>query len=223
MVESLILVIDEVPFLVQSIEDAMGSLQRCIDLQSTDTKLKIVLSGSSVSFMEQQVLGNKSPLYGRRTAQIRLLPFTLPETKALYGGTLVNTILVQLITSGVPLYVSYFSSRKSFQENIKQLFFTSNALLYNEPLTILNMEVSDPPVFFTILELLAHGVNKNVELADKSGMSAPNVSYYLNLLQEIGLIAKKLPFGEKIERKPSGIYVMDCFCFISNMFIRTRL
>ena len=197
MVESLILVIDEVPFLVQSIEDAMGSLQRCIDLQSTDTKLKIVLSGSSVSFMEQQVLGNKSPLYGRRTAQIRLLPFTLPETKALYGGTLVNTILVQLITSGVPLYVSYFSSRKSFQENIKQLFFTSNALLYNEPLTILNMEVSDPPVFFTILELLAHGVNKNVELADKSGMSAPNVSYYLNLLQEIGLIAKKLPFGEK--------------------------
>lgn len=201
MVENLIFVIDEFPFLVQSIGDAMGTLQRFIDLRLPKTKLKLVLSGSSVSFMEHQVLGNKSPLYGRRTAQIKLLPFALRETKALYGGTLVNTVLVQLITSGVPLYVSYFSSTKSFEEIIKQLFFHSNALLYNEPLNILNMEVNDPPVYFTILELLAHGANKQFELADKSGMSAPNVSYYLTLLQEIGLVAKKLPFGEKNKKK----------------------
>ena len=201
MVENLILVIDEFPFLVQSIKDAMGTLQRFIDLKLSKTKLKLVLSGSSVSFMEHQVLGNKSPLYGRRTAQIKLSPFTLAETRALYRGTLVNTVLVQLITSGVPLYVSYFSSDEPIEESIKRLFFSSNALLYNEPLTILHMEVSEPQTYFTILELLAHGANKQSELADKSGMSAPNVSYYLALLQEIGLVAKKLPFGERNKKK----------------------
>ena len=205
---AIVLVIDELPFLAKSIPDAMGSLQRFIDLKASKTKLKLVLSGSSVSFMEHQVLGDKSPLYGRRTAQIRLLPFDLQETRRLYRGSLEETALVQMISGGVPLYISYFSLEESLEKNIQRLFYNSNGLLYNEPLNILNMEVNEPQTFFTVLELLAHGANKQVELADKSGMSSPNMSYYLSTLQEIGLVDKKLPFGEK-NRNRTIWYIKD--------------
>jgi len=200
-VDTLVLVIDEFPFMVQSILDAMGTLQRFIDLKFSKTKLKLVLSGSSVSFMEHQVLGEKSPLYGRRTAQVKLMPFTLPETKMMYGGGLAETVVVQHITGGVPLYVSYFSPDEKVEETIKRLFFSNNGLLYYEPLNILNMEVNEPQAFFSVLELLAQGANKQYELADKSGLSAPNISYYLATLRDIGLVDKKLPFGETNKKK----------------------
>jgi uncharacterized protein len=207
-VDTLVLVIDEFPFMVQSIPDAMGTLQRFIDLKFSKTKLKLILSGSSVSFMEHQVLGEKSPLYGRRTAQVKLLPFTLPETRRMYGGTLEETVLVQHITGGVPLYVSYFSPDEKAEEIIKRLFFSNNGLLYNEPLNILNMEVNEPQAFFSVLELLAQGANKQFELADKSGLSAPNINYYLATLRDIGLVDKKLPFGE-MNKKKTIWYIKD--------------
>ncbi len=206
--ELLVLVIDEFPYMVQSIPDVMGVLQRFIDLKLEKTKLKLVLAGSSVSFMEHQVLGDKSPLYGRRTAQCKVMPFDLSETRTLYGGTEINTVLVQEITGGIPLYVSYFSPDEVIEDSIKRLFFSSNGLLYNEPLNILNMEVNEPQAFFSVLELLAHGVNKQVELADKSGMSASNISYYLSTLQNIGLVDKKLPFGDANKKKTIW-YVKD--------------
>ncbi|NLE15936.1 MAG: ATP-binding protein [Spirochaetales bacterium] len=199
--ESLVLVIDEFPFMVQSIPNAMGVLQRFIDLKFKNTTLKLVLAGSSVSFMEHQVLGDKSPLYGRRSAQCKVMPFNLSETKTLYGGTEINTVLVQEITGGVPLYVSYFPPDEAIEDSIKRLFFSNNGLLYNEPLNILNREVNEPQAFFSVLELLAHGVNKLFELADKSGMSASNISYYLSTLQDIGLVDKKLPFGDANKKK----------------------
>ena len=46
-------------------------LQQLIDQHHGTGKLMLILSGSSMSFMERQVLGYQSPLYGRRTARSR--------------------------------------------------------------------------------------------------------------------------------------------------------
>ncbi len=206
--ETLVLVIDELPFLVKSISDAMGTLQRFIDLKFPDSKLKLILSGSSVSFMEHQVLGEKSPLYGRRTAQFKLRPFGLKETSMMYAGSQENTILIQLFTGGIPLYVSYFSPKESIEDGVGRLFFNSNGLLYNEPMNILNMEVNEPQTFFTVLELISRGANKQSELADKIGMSVPNIKYYLTILQNMGIIERKFPLGET-NRKKSIWFIKD--------------
>ena len=211
--EPLILVIDEFPFFCASIPEAMGVFQRCIDLRFPKTRLKLVLSGSSVSFMEHQVLGDKSPLYGRRTAQFKILPFSLQETKELYGGSDIDTVRVQAITGGVPLYVSYFSPKKNLEEEVARLFFHVNGLLYNEPMNILNMEVNQPQVYFTVLELMARGVNKHIEISDKSGLSPTQASYYLSTLRELGLVADILPFGEKNKKRTLWVIKDGLFLF----------
>ena len=67
--ERLIVVIDEYPYLAQSNPEISSLLQDKIDHLYKETRLMLILCGSSLSFMEEQVLGYESPLYGRRTAQ----------------------------------------------------------------------------------------------------------------------------------------------------------
>ena len=84
-VERHVLVIDEYPYLAESEPGISSLLQTLIDQHKTDSRLMIVLCGSSMGFMEHQVLGEKSPLYGRRTAQIKLQPFDVFEAAQMLG------------------------------------------------------------------------------------------------------------------------------------------
>ena len=211
--ESLVLVIDEFPYLCESIPDAMGIFQRFIDLRFPSTSLTLILAGSSVSFMEHQVLGERSPLYGRRSAQFKLQPFHVKETKALYGGNDEDSVLIHEITGGIPLYISYFSPSNPLRDEISRLFFRVNGLLYNEVLTLMNMEVSQPQLYFTLLELLAQGVTKHAELADKSGLGLTQVSYYLSILRELGIITNILPFRENNKKRTLWVITDGLFLF----------
>ena len=64
-----ILVIDEYPYLAESDRAVSSLLQALIDKYEKKSRLFLILCGSSMSFMENQVLGYKSPLYGRRSSQ----------------------------------------------------------------------------------------------------------------------------------------------------------
>ena len=74
--ERLIFVIDEYPYLANAEESISSRLQHIIDHRWQDSNLYLILCGSSMSFMEHQVLGYESPLYGRRTAQYKIQAMT---------------------------------------------------------------------------------------------------------------------------------------------------
>lgn len=196
----LVCVIDEFPDLARSVPSALGSLQTWADHRFPETKLCLVLCGSSVSFMEGQVLGSKSPLYGRRTAQIHVLPFTPKESRAFLGRSPEQCVVVQALTGGIPLYESYFCNSKSLERNIKELFLDSNGLLFTEPANLLNMEVERPLSYNTVLDAMGRGANRVVEIAGRCGYTTSNTSQILRTLESIGLVEKELPFGE---RRPS--------------------
>lgn len=75
--EQVILVIDEYPYLAESDPGVSSCLQTLIDRHKDKSNLFLVLCGSSMSFMEHQVLGHQSPLYGRRAMQLRIDPFVV--------------------------------------------------------------------------------------------------------------------------------------------------
>ena len=79
--ERIILVIDEYPYLAAAAPAVSSVLQACIDHKMKNGQLFLILCGSSMSFMEHQVLGYKSPLYGRRTAQFKITPFDFWEAR----------------------------------------------------------------------------------------------------------------------------------------------
>ncbi len=73
--ERLILAVDEYPYVAHSSKCLASTLQLLIDKYKESSKLMLILCGSSMSYMEDHVLAYKAPPYGRRTAQMKLLPF----------------------------------------------------------------------------------------------------------------------------------------------------
>jgi AAA+ ATPase superfamily predicted ATPase len=195
--ERLVFVIDEFPYLAGACRDVSSLLQIMIDRYRETSKLMLILCGSSVSFMENQVLGSESPLYGRRTAQFKMRPFTFFESlpfltvfshtdkAALYG-----------MTGGVPEYLNRISARKSVRDNAVDTFFSTSGYFFEEPSNLIKQELREPSTYNVIIESIAGGASRLNEIAAKSGLEGNKCAKYLNSLIALGLIIKEYPFGE---------------------------
>ena len=75
----LVLALDEFQWIAAASPGLMSALQHCWDREwKRAGNVVLLLCGSYLGFMEREVLGRASPLFGRRTAQIHLQPFRLP-------------------------------------------------------------------------------------------------------------------------------------------------
>jgi AAA+ ATPase superfamily predicted ATPase len=206
--ERLILAIDEYPYLVQSVEGISSRLQRMIDLHYKLGQAMLILCGSSMHFMEQQVLSQKSPLYGRRTAQMKIMPFTFQECCAYYSGVAPRDIAVYFgITGGVAEYMSFIDPEKTVDENIIRLYFEGRGRLYEEPGNLLHQELRDPRMYNEVLSAIAGGASKYNEIATKAALTTAGLNPYLKTLMELHIIKKELPPGKQGSKKP--IYRVD--------------
>lgn len=105
--EKLILVIDEYPYLAKSYPGIFSLLQIFLDRDWQALDFFVILCGSSMNFMERQVLGHESPLFGRRTAQLKLEPFTIFETRAYFPEMPLEDVAVLYgATGGIPFYLA---------------------------------------------------------------------------------------------------------------------
>ena len=77
--EKIIIVIDELPYWAEKDDSLLSVIQKYIDTQWNEKNIMLILCGSSLSFMENKVLSEKSPLFGRRSSQIKLEPFNYRE------------------------------------------------------------------------------------------------------------------------------------------------
>ena len=92
--ERLIFVIDEYPYLAKADKSISSRLQHIIDHVWKDSNLFLILCGSSMSFMEYQVLGYESPLYGRRTGQFKIKALNYKEI-TVFNTTLNNEVFLR--------------------------------------------------------------------------------------------------------------------------------
>ncbi|HHU88046.1 MAG TPA: AAA family ATPase, partial [Spirochaetales bacterium] len=181
--ERLVFVIDEFPYFANSVVGAMSALQHAIDHHLSKTQLMIILTGSSVSFMEQEVLGNKSPLFGRKTGVLHLKPMPLNESAILSNRGAVESVVVQAMTGGVPQYIEYFGDKEiPLMEAIENNWFNKGGLLYQEPSFLLSMETRNSGNYLQVLEVLASGKNTLNKIATKLNLPTPNISATLNTL-----------------------------------------
>ena len=206
----IILAIDEYPYLAQSYRGISSLLQTLIDKHKDTSKLFIILCGSSLSFMENQVLGYKSPLYGRRTAQFRIMPFDFAQTKEYFASSDFSKEDVALlfgITGGIPLYLSLMDKALSVEENIKQNFLSSSGYLFEEPGNLIKQECREPAQYNAIIRAIANGASRLSEISTKVGMESGLCSTYISKLTSIGIVKKEHPFREETSRKT--IYTLD--------------
>lgn len=208
--ERCVVVIDEYPYLAAADKSISSNLQSYIDSEWKDSKMYLILCGSSLSFMENQVLGYQSPLYGRRTAQIKLLSFDyVTSAQFVPNYSDEEKALVYGVTGGIPKYLELFQPELSVYENIIQLFFNSSGYLYEEPGNLLKQELRDVSTYNAIIEALASGATKVNEIVTKVHSDTATVSYCLKSLISIGIVEKCSAITDEDNKKKTSYVICD--------------
>ena len=162
----------------------------------------LILCGSSMSYMEDHVLAYKAPLYGRRTAQMKILPFDFEETCRYFKNFPdEEKAYVYGIVGGTPQYLLQMSDKLSIEDNIKNTFLNPNSALFEEPENLLKQEVREPALYNAIITAIATGASRMSEISGKVGESTNICSAYVKNLISLGIIEKETPYGEKASRK----------------------
>lgn len=201
--ERLILVIDEYPYLANCYGGISSLLSSFIDHKFLNSKLYIILCGSSLSFMENQVLGYQSPLYGRRTGQMKILPFKFNECRHYYSKfNNEDLAVIYGITGGIPLYMSKINENISIKDNIIENFFDTSSYLFEEPSNLIKQECREPMQYNAIIKAIATGSTKLGEISQVSGINDTGaVSNYITKLISLGLVEKEYPYHTKATKK----------------------
>lgn len=204
--ERLLVVVDEFPYACKSNPALPSAFQVAIDKHLKSSNIFLILCGSDQGFMEDEVLSEKSPLYGRRTAQLKLKPFDYhdaarmmpdcsPQEKLSYYASL----------GGTPYYLEGIKDDKSYIENMVDLFFSPSGRMFDEPGMLMRQELREPMVFNSVMRAISNGANKQGEIASAVGIPQGSLGFYLKSLVSLGLVEKVVPFGES-ERSRRGIY-----------------
>lgn len=210
--ERLVLAIDEYPYVARSSKSLASTLQLLIDKYRDSSKLMLILCGSSMSYMEDHVLAYKAPLYGRRTAQMKILPFDFEETCHYFKKLSdEDKALIYGIVGGTPQYLLQMNDALSIEDNIKNTFLNPVSFLYEEPINLLKQEVREPAIYTAIITAIAAGASRMSEISGKVGEDTNVCSAYIKNLMSLGIVQKETPYGEKESRK--SVYSIE-----DNMF-----
>ena len=210
----IVFVIDEYPYLAKAKPAISAMLQHIIDHRWAESRMFLILCGSSVSFMENQVLGKESPLYGRRTGQFKIEPLDYKETAVFHPNlSAEDHSLVYGITGGVPHYINKLDIRGSVDEALLDNFFDRSSYLYEEPGNLLNQELREPAIYNAIIKAIAEGASRMNEIKMKVGEENSLISKYLKTLIDLGIVRKETPVTEKPGKRTIYLLADNFFRF----------
>ncbi|MBN1410913.1 MAG: ATP-binding protein [Spirochaetales bacterium] len=223
--EKLLVIIDEFPYLAETDPSIPTAFQKIWDLHLKSSSVFLILLGSSISMMEKTVLHHKAPLYGRRTGQLLVKPFSFKSVKTMFPEkSLEETVSIYSSVGGTPLYLNQFAG-KNYINSVKNSIFTKGEPLYAEVDFLLREELKEPRNYFVILEAISLGKHKLSEIINESGLEKGTVSRYLSILDSLHITEKKIPVTEKIpEKSRKGLYVFsdNFFAFWFRFVFRNR-
>jgi|CXWL01.1.fsa_nt_gi AAA+ ATPase superfamily predicted ATPase len=203
--ERLVLVLDEFQWTVGASPELPSVLQELWDRKWRHSgRMMLVLCGSFVGFMEHEVLGKKSPLYGRRTAQIHLQPMSWHESSLLHSGwSLEQQTEAYFICGGVPQYLLAFDPKKSVRTNIETTLLDEFAPLYREPEFLLREELREVEKYHAVLYAVAAGETTQRRIAQVTGLPERSLHYWLEQLVQLGYVGRRFPLtgGPRNRRK----------------------
>ncbi len=198
----IVLVIDEYPYVARASKSLASTLQLLIDKNKDTSKLFLILCGSSMSYMEDHVLAYKAPLYGRRTAQLKINPFDFFETCCyLKNYSDEDKALAYGIIGGTPQYLLQLSDKLSIEDNIKNTHLNPASSIFEEPNNLLKQEVREPAIYNAVITAIATGSSKMNEISSKIGEDTSVCATYIKNLITLGIVKKESPYGEKSSRK----------------------
>ena len=195
--ERLVLVLDEFPYLCEANKGLPSLVQSFWDQRGKRSRLMLVLCGSQVSFMEREVLAERSPLFGRRTGQRRLEPLAPSEALRFFPSWSRGDALAAYgVLGGMPAYLMRFREERTLGENILREILRPEGFLFDEVQFLLRTELNSPATYNSILAAVARGAERVGDIALAVGVDSPTANKYLTVLRELRLVEREVPLTD---------------------------
>lgn len=205
--EKFILVIDEFQYLCMVNKSFSSIFQRIFDEKLKEKNIMVILCGSLISMMYSEVLAYDSPLFGRRTAQIKLKPIDFKYYPEFFKKKSHHSLIeMYSITGGIPKYILSFDREKTPLWNIEHNIFDRDNYLYSEPKFLLQEEINDLSRYFSILQSIAAGNTKISSISSQLEISSSGLTPYISKLIELDILEKEIPITEDIKNSKKALY-----------------
>ena len=206
--ERKIIVLDEFQYLGRSNPAFPSVMQKVWDTVLKNANVMLILCGSLVTLMQQQTLDYSSPLYGRRTAQIKLKQIRYPYYKDFYEGRSAEELIpFYAVTGGIPKYIESFRDCESVEDGIENCVLNPQSYLYEEPYFLLQNEVSEIGSYFSLIRAIAMGNRKLSDISAFLGVKQTSIPKYLKTLMDLDLVEREVPVTESNpEKSKRGLY-----------------
>ncbi len=206
--ERIVLVIDEFQYLCKANKAFPSIMQKAWDEILLKSNVMLILCGSLINMMTSQVLNYDSPLYGRRTAQIKLKQIDFSFYHEFNESlSLEEQIQQYAVTGGVPKYIELFDTKKNIYRSINENILATGSFLYAEPEFLLQKEVTEIGSYFSVLKTIAAGNHKLSKISSALGVSQSNLTSYLKTLIDLDIVEREVPITEENpEKSKMGLY-----------------
>lgn len=213
-----IVILDELPYLLESDPAFASYLQAAWDHQFKKTRVKLFVSGSHVGMMTRLV-EYQAPLYGRMTAQLPLRPLAFPDTAQLLPHYDVQKRLaVYAILGGIPAYLERWQTNQSLAANIERLFLQRTGWFRNEPMVLVSdLTQRETESYESILRAVAAGKHTRDQIAEAAVIPTTSLSHYLPRLLDLGLIERRIPATMPVPRRQTS---RDSRYFLQDAYLR---
>lgn len=203
-----IIVIDEFQYIGENNNAFPSIMQKIWDTLLKDANIMLILCGSLITLMKKQTLDYGSPLYGRRTAQIKLKQIPFKHYGEFYKDKTNKELLpFYAVTGGVPKYIETFLGVEDLYDAIEQRILNTRSYLYEEPYFLLQKEVSEIGSYFSLIKAIATGNRKLSEISAAIGVKQTSLTKYLKTLIDLDLLEREIPVTESVpEKSKSGLY-----------------
>jgi len=205
-----VIALDEFQWMAQASPELPSMLQELWDRSwKRSGRIMLILCGSFIGFMEREVLGQKSPLFGRRTAQIKLGPLSYLEAAQFQpSASLVDRASTYFVCGGVPLYLEMFDPARSVEQNIEHAVLDEHSPLFREPDFLLREELREIETYYAVLLSLATGSATHKDIAVRTQIPERSLGYYLKQLEDLGYVGRRYPLTGSKPTARSVRYVL---------------
>lgn len=198
------------------------------DWASTQPNLKVIICGSSASWMIRKVIRNRGGLHNRVTRKIRLLPFTLKETEEYLKSRKIyleryHITQIYMVLGGIPHYLKEVRKGESFAQSIDRICFSKDGLLRNEFKELygsLFHKFENHVAIIKALNAKSEGLTRKELIGQSKLSSGGTTTLVLQELEESGFILGYIPFDKKkneVLYKLADEYTIFYLKFIDNL------
>lgn len=208
--ESVIVVIDECPYL-KSMENAAfvdSAFQSIID--NSLGRCDLILSGSHIGVMKE-MLEEGNALYGRFSSVISLKELSYLTASLFYPGlSPYDKIAFHSVFGGSPFILEQLQEKESLRENIVRTILREHSPVFLYASNLLLSDYSNALNAERIFSALGNGKKRYSELEDKlGGKKNGNLAKQLGQLMALDIIRRSTPINKPNDAKKAGYEIND--------------